>query len=129
MTSMPVEASRATLSASVVLDSNGNGQIRMAPLDKKWQIDSSNVLCSLLPGQTMPVKEALCRVYVGQVAALNQVDGTYSGSSGDTSDTVMYLTQGQAVFFVWTGGDVGVTATVQIGFWQSVPAGGFRAVH
>lgn len=115
-------AVRFTTSASVVL-AGGTGTIRLAPAGEKWQIDRTYVKCSTR------VSEAQCVTYIGQVADQYIVDGTYSGSSGDTSDTVLYLEDGQGMHLVWTGGDDGATATVTISGWKSPPLGGFRAIH
>ncbi len=117
------DAARFTKSDSVTLDANGTGVVRMAPAGQKWQITLTNVLCSTR------VAEARCRVFIGQVSDINCIDGTYSGSSGDTSDSVFYLEDGEAMFVQWEGGDVGATATVKITGWTSVPERGFRAVH
>lgn len=120
---------RFTLQESVVLDGSGNGQIRMAPTDKKWSITNYAVKCTLLPGETFPVSEAQCNVYIGSVSDVNRIEGTFSGSSGDQSDTRVDLEQGHGIFFVWTGGDAGTTATAKIIGYQSVPAGrGFRSL-
>jgi hypothetical protein len=120
---MPDEAARFSTNSNVTLDVNGYGAIRLAPAGQKWQITSTNVLCSTR------VAEARCRVYIGQVSDSNVIDGTYSGSSGDTSDTVYYLNDGEAMWVEWSGGDPGAIATVKINGWTSVPNRGFRAVH
>lgn len=116
------DASRFSTSANTLLDQDGNGVITLAPRGEKWQIDLSNVVCST------HILEAEVRVYIGQIADMNQIDGTYSGSSGDRSDTVIYLHDGEQVIFVWQGGDPGAQATVKITGWTTTPVGGFRAV-
>lgn len=108
---------------SVVLDGTGAGTVTLQATGKRWMITSANVLASTR------VLEARCRVYLGTIMPLNVIDGTYSGSSGDTSDTVYYLEQGQSVSYQWTGGDVGATATVKISGMQLVVDRGFRAVR
>lgn len=121
---------RFALQQSVVLDGSGNGTIRFAPTDKKWQLTNYSVKCTLLAGQTRPVNEAQCNVYIGAISDLNRIDGTYSGSSGDVSNENVYLEQAQAIFFVFTGGDATTTATAKITGWQEVQTGrGFRAIR
>ena len=117
------EAYRFSMQQQITLDANGYGYIRLAPAGKKWQITSINVLCST------HVLEARARIYVDQIGDAYAIDGTYSGSSGDTSDTVFYLTDGQPMYVEWSGGDVGTIASVRVLGWASVMNMGFRAVH
>lgn len=108
---------------SVTLDGTGYGYVRLAPSGEKWEVRRVRVECSTT------TNEAQCKTYRNQIASRYVIDGTYSGSTGDTSDTPIYLEDGQAMIVEWTGGDAGATATVTISGWRSVPAGGFRAVH
>lgn len=101
----------------------GTGIVRLAPTGEQWEIHNTNVLCSTR------TNESLCRVYRDQIGDIYVIDGTYSGSSGDTSDTVIQLTDGQPLYYVWTGGDIGATATVRVTGFKSPPTGGFRAVY
>jgi len=117
------EAGILRTGGSVVLDGSGYGFIRLAPAGEKWQVLRTNVRVST------HVNEAIVKIYIGQIAVLNQTDGSMSGSSGDTSDSVIYLNDGDAMIIEWSGGDAGATATVVITGWSSVPDRGFRAVH
>lgn len=108
---------------SVVLDATGYGTVRLAPSGEKWEIRRVHVECSTA------TLEAQSKTYRNQIAPRYVIDGTYSGSTGDTSDTPIYLEDGQAMIVEWTGGDVGATATVTISGWRSAPSGGFRAIH
>lgn len=101
----------------------GTGIVRLAPAGEQWEIRTTNVLCSTR------VNESLCRVYRDQIGDIYVIDGTYSGSSGDTSDTVIQLTDGQPLYYVWTGGDIGATATVRVTGYRSQIGRGFRAVY
>lgn len=101
----------------------GYGVIRLSPRGEKWEISRVHVECSTR------VSESECRWYLGQIRPDAIIDGTYSGSSGDTSDTTAYLEDGQAMFLEWRGGDNGATATVTVSGWKSAPEGGFRAIH
>lgn len=117
------EAHRFTTQGNVTLDASGNGQIEFRPAGHKWEIDSLTVTVS---SRTL---EARARVYAGYVGDNYYLDGTYSGSSGDTSDTRHYLHDGEALIVRWEGGDVGATATCVIRGWESTNQGGFLAVH
>lgn len=121
------EASILFATGQVVLDSNGYGFVRLAPAGQKWQITRTNVMASI-PGVPI-ILQAKAVVYLGQISPVNVTDGSYAGSSGDTSDTQIFLNDGQPIFVEWTGGDPGATATVVINGWTSVPGRGFRAVH
>lgn len=108
---------------TVPLNANGYGYVRIGPSGEKWEITHMHVEVS------SRVSEAVCKVYRGQIASNRVVEGTYSGSTGDTSDTKHYLEDGSGLFIEWTGGDANATATVTVSGWKSVPDGGFRAVH
>jgi hypothetical protein len=108
---------------SVILDASGNGQVEFQATDKKLQITNVSVICSTA------FAEATATVYKNNVAPLSRISGTFAGSSGDSNPDSIYLDQGQKVIIVWSGGDVGATATATISGWASVPGRGFRAVH
>jgi hypothetical protein len=109
--------------ASTVLDSNGNGFVRIQAQGQKLQITSSRVAASTA------VKEAICTIFKNNIGQQYQIEGSLSGSTGDTTDTVFYLNDGEAIIFAWSGGDVGATATAIVSGWASVPGRGFRAIH
>ena len=120
---MSTFATRLDIRGTVVLNGTGYGYVRLSPQGEKWEIRRTFVQCSTR------TNEARCVVYGQQIGEQYALDGTYSGSSGDTSDTVIYLEDGQPLFVEWSGGDAGATAVVTISGWRSVPDGGFRAVH
>jgi hypothetical protein len=109
--------------ASAVIDASGYAAVSFQATDKKLEINNLSVVVST------HVKEALATVYKGQIGALYRISGSYAGSSGDSNSDTIYLNQGETIYVVWTGGDVGATATATISGWASVPDGGFRAVH
>lgn len=111
------------VSASVVLDASGGGFVSFQATDKKLEINNLSVIVG------SNVKESTANVYKGQVGALYRLSGSYAGSTGDSNNDTIYLNQGERIIVVWTGGDVGATATATISGWSSVPDGGFRAVH
>ncbi len=108
---------------SVVLNSNGNGTVRIQAQGQKVQIISTRVTC------TTNVKEASATIYKGNVGQQYEIEGSLAGSTGDTSDTNFYLNDGDSLYIVWVGGDVGATATAIVSGWASVPGRGFRAIH
>lgn len=91
---------------SVVLDSSGNGSIRLAFPGKFVRLNRLTVATS------PATREVLCRVYRDFIGAPYLMDTTYTGGTGDTSDTVYQLPDGTALFVVWEAGDSGATATV-----------------
>jgi hypothetical protein len=111
------------LSASVTLAAGGIGSVRFQATDKKLEINNLSVICSTA------VNEATATVYKGQVGTLYRLSGSYAGSTGDSNSDIIRLNQGECIYVVWDGGDVGAIATATISGWASVPDGGFRAVH
>ncbi len=93
------------LSASTVLDVDGRGSVRVAPSAKDWVIKSVAVRC------TTAVSEATASVYADLIGNEYLIDSTFTGSSGDTSDTIIDVRDGYAVIIEWVGGDAGATAT------------------
>lgn len=91
--------------ASVSLDGAGYGTVRIAAPGKTLLIESVTVRA------TSSVLDAVCRVYENNVSDATQVDISFSGSSGDVSDTPHELRDGSALVVEWTGGDAGATAT------------------
>ena len=96
--------------SQVRLDAAGYGYIRFAPAGRNWLIEFTSVKCE----DTGILPEAVVKNYIGSIADTNYVDGTVSGTSGDTSDTQHYLTDGTAFFCVWTGGPALGLATATV---------------
>ena len=107
MTSVPLNESVA-----VILDGLGNGTVSIGPLTARevWYPQTVHISCAA------PVtNESICKVYVGDYLGDGTFrDGTYSGSSGDSSDRVSAdeIKIGIRVWAEWTGGDPGVRATM-----------------
>lgn len=107
--------------ASVTLDGAGAGTLRMMPQGggQIWLPTSAAVKCSTA------VNEATCRIYIGPSATDQYfIDGTFSGSSGDSTDRVAGTqvdTHGNTLWAVWAGGDAGVTATMTVTGTEQVP--------
>jgi hypothetical protein len=105
---------RLDQSAFVTLDGSGNGTAQMGPLTAREEWHPGNVHVS---ANQNPTLEAECRIFMGDVPiAMNYRDGTFSGSSGDSTDSLSsdVVKCGQKIIAVWTGGDAGVVATVTV---------------
>jgi hypothetical protein len=98
-------------SVSVILGASGGGTARVGPLTARevWSPITASVAAN-----ANPTNEAQCKIYVGlSASAENFRDITFSGSSGDSSGKVTgRLSKGNFVFAVWSGGDIGATATL-----------------
>lgn len=99
---------------NVTLDASGNGTLKMVPWagSTTWMPNSVSVKCS------SNNNEALCKIYIGPTATDQYfVDGTLSGSTGDSTSRVngyQIDTHGNTLWAVWQGGDVGATATMSV---------------
>lgn len=108
-------------SDSVTLDGSGNGTLKMVPYSGTltWLPSIVSVKAS------SATAEASCRIYIGP-AATDQwfVDGTLSGSTGDSTDRVagrQVDTHGNTLWAVWKGGDAGATATMTVAGTEERP--------
>lgn len=102
-------------SNSVTLNASGNGIAQVGPQSAREIWHPANAHVSANIGQV--TNEAQCIVYVGATVGPNNFrDGTLSGSSGDVTDAINNdeITNGNYVFAVWTGGDPGVQATLNV---------------
>lgn len=109
-----------SVSAVATVDASGTATIRMAPTGEDWEINRLSVKAST------HVLEAVTSYYLVNIGDQYLQEATFSGSSGDTTDVSMYLTDGTPLFIQWIGADVGAIATVTLRGWRSDPAGGFR---
>lgn len=91
---------------STRLDGQGNGSIRIAFPGRYTRLTRLTVAASPSSG------EVLCRVYKDFIGDPYLVDTTYTGGTGDTSDTVNIIPDGNCLFVVWEGGTANATATV-----------------
>jgi hypothetical protein len=104
-------------SAVVILNASGNGTAQLGPVNSRehWNPDTVAVKTNQAPGSI--VNEAQCRIYAGPDASdPNFVDGTLSGSSGDSTGNIAgrVLDCGEYVFAVWSGGDSGAQGRVVV---------------
>lgn len=110
---MPVEVPIVPGAVTVVLDGSGNGKARTGPAGARetWTPAVASVSVS------SNVSEAQCRIYVGPSADPQYfVDGTLSGSTGDSTDRVAAqpVRLGWFIWAAWAGGDAGATATLNV---------------
>jgi hypothetical protein len=110
---MPVQVPIIPGAVTVVLDGSGNGTARIGPAGARetWFPAVASVSAATA------VKEAQCRIYVGPAAAPQYfIDGTLSGSTGDSTDRVASqpVPLGSFIWAVWAGGDAGSVATLNV---------------
>jgi len=97
--------------AVVRLNSAGNGTAQLKPLSERetWYPETVEVKVN-----SLALKEARCSVFVGQDTSLpNFVDGTASGSVGDSSNKISGK-PGNCVWAVWVNGDANVQASLRV---------------
>jgi hypothetical protein len=104
-------------SAVVTLNAQGNGTAQLGPVNgrESWQLAVVSVKTNQAAGTV--VNEAQCKIYAGPDSSdTNYVDGTLSGSTGDSTSNVdgQTVSCGEYVFAVWTGGDAGAQGRVNV---------------
>lgn len=104
-------------SAVVTLNGSGNGTAQLGPRSalETWQPNVVSVKTNQLAAEI--VNEAACKVYAGSDATdPNYVDGTLSGSTGDSTGNLSGQTIdcGEYVWAVWSGGDAGAQGRVNV---------------
>jgi hypothetical protein len=112
-----------TATAAVVLNGSGTATAQVGPVNpgEIWYPGTASV--GEQPGLTI-TNEAQCRVYVGSSPSPpNYVDGTLSGSTGDSTTNVAgkVVFPGSYIWAVWTGGDAGAPVTLNVSGTKRVP--------
>lgn len=104
---MPTSTVPLKESASVILDSEGNGSCKLGPRfpGVTWTVSGVAVMTST--NKSIPQ----CRAYFGDATDANFLGGTENGSR-DSFGPDAVLTQGKYLTAVWAGGDAGATATM-----------------
>jgi len=109
-----------SVSASVVLDGSGNGQVSLGPAlpGTSWQPVSAAVLVAPV---SLTVVSTV-KLYNGSVQPGNFIGGSYTG---DTNSTGLALTLqlGQIITAVWSGGNPGARATLTLTGTMTIPGG------
>ena len=107
-----------TQTVTVVLDGSGDGTASAGPTgpDETWTPTNVAVICS------SNTAEATCKVYVGPSATPPYFkDITVDGSTGDATDKCnLPIPKGWQVWAVWTGGDAGATAYLNVDYSKTV---------
>ena len=98
------------VSASTVLDSNGNGTVTVGPSmpTERWEV------YSVVVNVPNPSMVPTATVYNGPAGSSNQIAFTYDGSGDTAAGDVVRLGTGQFLSVVWNGGDSGAVATVSV---------------
>lgn len=96
------------LQYQVTLDASGNGTI-------SWQPNGKNArVTNLFVKVTTVVLQATCTVYLGQISDGRAINLTNSGSTGAAASGQIDIQDGETLYVVWRGGDVGAVATVTL---------------
>lgn len=104
-------------SAPITLNGSGSGTAQMGPVNARetWYPLVVSVKTNQLPAAI--INEAQCKIYAGPDASdSNFVDGTLSGSTGDSSSDIagQQVNCGEYVFAVWSGGDAAVQGRLNV---------------
>jgi hypothetical protein len=104
-------------SAVVTFNAQGAGTAQLGPRNQRESWSPAVIAVKTNQAPAAIVNEAACKIYVGADASdPNFVDGTLSGSTGDSTGNASGKTVrcGQYVFAVWTGGDAGAQGRVNV---------------
>lgn len=96
---------------NTTLDANGNGIVQLGPIvGQRWTVSVASVF---IPNAVLI---PTCAVYIGGAPIqANFIDGTYTGNFDSTDRTAgLPFTNGQSIWGVWSGGDVGAVATLSL---------------
>ncbi len=107
---------------TATVSAGGIGVATVRPVQENWTVDAVTVNTST---NTL---EAQCRIYRNYIGGNYLVDSTISGSTGDTSDTVHTLLDGDSLIAVWSGADVGATCNLIVRGTAETMGGGFSAI-
>ncbi len=113
MTDVPLSETQ-----QITLDGTGTGTARLGPaFGQSWSPSTVSVKASTA------ILEAQCRIYLGSdTSDVNFVDGTLSGSTGDSTDRITGpFRLPNYIFAVWTGGDAGAVATLSVLGSRDIP--------
>jgi hypothetical protein len=106
----------------VTLNGSGAGTASLGPTGHgvAWTLGT----VSVKTGQTVSTGTCQCLIYVGDdTSAVNFVDGTFSGDTGDSSDAAqgVEIRLGKKVWAVWSSGVANDVATLRITGTMAVP--------
>lgn len=97
---------RISPSGQGVFGANGEARVTLGPVPwgQRWALTSVSV-------RTTSVAITQATVYRSTVSPTNQLDTTKRRGNGSTTDVKIDLHHAESVVVLWTGGDVGATAT------------------
>ena len=106
----------------ITLDGSGAGTASLGPTGHgiTWTLGTISVKTA----QTVSTGTCECSIYVGDdTSAVNFLDGTFSGDTGDSSDAAsgQQIRLGKRVFAVWSAGVAGDVATLTITGTMVIP--------
>ena len=109
------------VSASVVLDGTGAGQVQLGPqiAGTSWQPAAAGVLVAPVSASVV----SLFKLYLGTAQPQNFLGGSYTGDN-NSAGLAVTLHPGQVITGVWTGGNPGATATLTLSGTQTIPGTG-----
>ena len=96
---------------SAIVPASGVVSVSLGPnLGQRWVVTAAAVSTSTA------VKVPQANIYIGGAAVpANLVDGTFTGNLDSTSKTAGFIiSAGQSIIAVWSGADIGATATLSI---------------
>lgn len=105
-------------SGSVVLNGSGAGQVQLGPAipGVSWTPTGANCF---IPGT--PVNVPVFYVYLNSVGAASYLGGSQTGNNDVATISGLTAYTGMTLIGVWTGGDPGVTATMNLSGTMTLP--------
>jgi hypothetical protein len=109
--------------ASVKLDSNGNGTAKLTPFGPRngglsWDLSQVAVSVTIPTGDTTPVNESVAALYLSygiqSFSPSDLVGQTATGSSGDTCAMGQSIRPNDWLTVQWSGGDAGQIASFRV---------------
>lgn len=105
------------------VDNTALATVSIGPHGENWDIKRTTMRAST------NTDEAVGSTYRGLVGAPYLLETTFAASSGDTSDTPLFLRDGELLQAQWVGGDLDAVYTLTVNGWRTTPDGGFRTVR
>jgi len=108
-----------SVSASVVLDGSGNGQVQLGPqlAGTSWTPENGGVVVTPV---SLTVVSSV-KLYNGAPQDQNFIGGSYTGDNNAFSVSVPDMFPGAVLTAVWKGGNPGARATLTITGTQNIP--------
>lgn len=101
---------------SATVDVTGSATVYVKETEFYYQVEYMTVNVTLSSGGN-PVNNSVATVFKRTSLGNITIDTTYTGN-GDSSDSTWLCRAGQAIYGVWTGADVGASATLYLEGWR-----------